>query len=52
MHQRFADALGMPLGRLPEEQRAWIDALLRETLDKAVVLGRVQEHFRQAGVRS
>jgi hypothetical protein len=34
----IADALGLPLGRLPEEQRAWIDALLHETLDRAVVL--------------
>jgi hypothetical protein len=48
----IADALGLPLGRLPEEQRAWIDALLHETLDRAVVLGRVQEHFRKTGVRS
>jgi hypothetical protein len=48
----IADALGLPLGRLPEEQRAWIDELLRETLDKAVVLGRVQEYFRKTGVRS
>ena len=32
----IADALGLPLGRLPEEQRAWIDALLRETLDKPI----------------
>jgi hypothetical protein len=48
----IADALGLPLGRLPEEQRAWIDALLHETLDRAAVLGRVQEHFRKTGVRS
>jgi hypothetical protein len=48
----IADTLGLPLGRLPEEQRAWIDALLRETLDQAVVLGRVREHFNMPGVRS
>lgn len=48
----IADLLGTPLARLPESQRAWIDALLRETLDRTTVLTRARDHFRAAGVRS
>jgi hypothetical protein len=47
----IADALGIPLARLSAEERAWIDALLRETLDKAAVLERVKDHFQASGVR-
>jgi hypothetical protein len=47
----IADALGMPLARLSVEQRAWIDAMLRETLDKAAVLERVKDHFQASGAR-
>jgi hypothetical protein len=47
----IADALGMPLARLSPEQRAWIDALVHETLEKAAVLARVKDHFQTAGAR-
>jgi hypothetical protein len=47
----IADALGIPLARLSPEQRAWIDALVHETLDKVAVLGRVKDHFQTAGAR-
>ena len=49
--QAIADALALPLAKLPAEQRAWIDTLLRETLDKKIVLARVREHFRAASQR-
>ena len=45
----IADALGIPLARLSAEERAWIDALLRETLTKAAVLARVKDHFQASG---
>jgi hypothetical protein len=38
-----------PLGSLPEPDRAFIDALLAETLDRNTVAARVREHFRTAG---
>jgi transposase len=47
----IADALAMPLAKLSAEQRAWIDALLAETLDKKTVLARVREHFQAAAQR-
>ena len=47
----IADALAMPLAKLPTEERAWIDALLAETLDKKTVLTRVREHFAAAAQR-
>lgn len=45
----IADELGMPLARLSAEDRAFIDALLRDTLEKPAVLTRVREHFKPAG---
>jgi hypothetical protein len=41
--------LSRPLGGLPEPDRAFIDALLTETLDRDTVAARVREHFRTAG---
>ena len=38
----------MPLARLSVEDRAFIDALLRDTLEKPAVLTRVREHFKAA----
>ena len=37
------------LGGLPEPDRAFIDALLAETLDRNTVAARVREHFKTAG---
>ena len=42
----IADILGLPLAKLATEQRAWIDGLLSETLDKKTVLARVRDHFQ------
>ena len=44
----IADELGMPLARLSVEDRGFIDALLRDTLEKPAVLTRVREHFKAA----
>jgi hypothetical protein len=41
--------LSRPLGGLSEPDRAFIDALLTETLDRDTVAARVREHFRTAG---
>ena len=38
----IADAFGTPLGRLSPDQRAAIDAILRETLERRAVLARVR----------
>jgi hypothetical protein len=43
--------LSRPLGSLPESDRAFIDSLLTETLDRDIVAARVREHFRTAGRR-
>jgi hypothetical protein len=40
--QAIADALAMPLGRLPPDRRAAIDAMLRETLERNAVLARAR----------
>lgn len=40
--QAIADALAMPLGRLPPSRRAAIDAMLRETLERSAVLARAR----------
>ena len=42
----IADQLGLPLGRLYEAGRAFITALLVETLDRAMIADRVREHFQ------
>jgi hypothetical protein len=41
--------LSRPLGSLPELDRAFIDALLTETLDRDTVASRVREHFKTTG---
>lgn len=41
----IADLLGRPLARLSEEDRAWINGVLAETLAKAAVMARVRERF-------
>jgi hypothetical protein len=41
----IADLLGVPLGRLAAEERAAIDAILGETLERGVVLARVRARF-------
>jgi hypothetical protein len=48
-----ADEIGMALAKVTPEDRAFIDALLRETLAKDTVLARVRAHFknRTAGGR-
>ena len=42
----IATALGMPLARLTDEERAFIDAVLAETLERRAVLGRVMARLR------
>jgi len=42
----IADQLAMPLGRLPEPDRAFIDALLGETLDRQLIAARIRERFQ------
>ena len=41
-----ADELGLALAKLAPEDRAFIDALVHETLDKPTVLARVRAHFK------
>ena len=41
----IARQLSLPLARLPAEDRAFIEALLQETLDRTTVLGRVRSRF-------
>jgi hypothetical protein len=41
----IADLLGVPLGQLAAEERAAVDAILRETLERSLVLARVRAHF-------
>lgn len=47
----IADYLALPLARLSEVERAFIDELLEETLEKQVILERVQHYF-QSGRRN
>jgi len=47
----IADLLGVPLGRLAAEERAAIDAILGETLERAVVLARVRARFLPSAPR-
>lgn len=42
----IADYLALPLARLSEEQRAFIDGILAETLNKKVILERVRHYFK------
>lgn len=42
----IVEQLRRPLGSLPEADRAFIDALLGETLDKTFIAGRIRERFQ------
>jgi hypothetical protein len=42
----IAAALGMPLARLTEDERAFIDGVLAETLERRAVLNRVMARLR------
>lgn len=42
----IADYLALPLARLSEEQRTFIDRILAETLNKKVILERVRHYFK------
>ena len=44
----IAEALGMPLARLPEEERAFIDAVVAETPERRAVMKRVMARLRPA----
>ena len=41
----IADLLGVPLGQLAAEERAAIDAILHETLERGLVLTQVRAYF-------
>ncbi|WP_414590059.1 IS481 family transposase [Scytonema sp. PCC 10023] len=43
----IADSLALPLARLDEQERAFIDELLTQTLSKKVILERVRHYFKQ-----
>lgn len=43
--QSIVEQLRLPLGSLPEEDRAFIDALLGETFDKAIIADRIRDRF-------
>lgn len=48
----IAEALGMPLARLTEEERAFIDGVVAETLERRTVMERVMARLRPArGIR-
>lgn len=42
----IADEIGLPLAKLSAEDRAFVDALVGETLSKPVVLARVRQRFK------
>jgi len=44
----IADYLGQPLAKLSAEQRAFIDALLAETLNKKAIMERVRQYFHSS----
>jgi hypothetical protein len=43
----IADLLGVPLGQLAAEERAAIDAILQETLERGTVLARARAYFAE-----
>jgi len=43
----IAEYLAQPLAKLSAEQRAFIDALLAETLNKKALMERVRQYFQQ-----
>lgn len=42
----IADDLAIPLARMPDEDRAFIDSILTETLNRNEVLVRIRDYFR------
>ena len=42
----IADELARPLAKLPLEDRQFIDQILKETLERKIVLTRVRDYFR------
>lgn len=44
----IADYLGTPLARLPKEDKNVIDVIVRNTLEKQIVIKEVRQHFRQS----
>ncbi|HAS8353726.1 TPA: transposase [Vibrio vulnificus] len=42
----IADDLAIPLARMPDEDRAFIDSILAETLNRNEVLARIRDYFR------
>jgi len=42
----IADDIAKPLAKLTPNDRAFIDSVLTETLERSVVLARIREHFR------
>ena len=45
----IADYLAMPLARLSLEDRAYIDSVLAETLERRTIIACVRGYFRQQG---
>ncbi len=43
----IADEIAIPLARLSTQDRQFIDKLLDETLERAIVLARIRGHFRK-----
>ena len=43
----IADYLGLPLAKLTAEDRGYIDAVLKETLDRRAVITCVRGYFRE-----
>ncbi|EED5615329.1 IS481 family transposase, partial [Salmonella enterica subsp. enterica serovar Typhimurium] len=42
----IADDLAIPLARMSDEDRAFIDSILTETLNRSEVLARIRDYFR------
>ncbi|MDQ1224005.1 hypothetical protein QE443_000166 [Pantoea ananatis] len=42
----IADDLAIPLARMSDEDRAFIDSILTETLNRSEVLVRIRDYFR------
>ena len=45
----IADEIGMALAKVTPEDRAFIDALVTETLSKEIVLARIRSRFKNRG---
>lgn len=42
----IADILAIPLARMPDDDRAYIDSILAEMLNRSEVLARISEYYR------